>query len=171
MCLYVLSSASLSQYHSRHIISVSRCKCKYFLLCIWYGGVYFSWNVYCWSHGMYGWMWTLACTVCYVKPRLFLLHEKDVFTVSLFEQLVQHVFWNRGISLHVMNSCSSLYSMLYNIFFLKVVSQVRPAAYTMYNSLNWISFKRTDDRDTIYDGCNMIKGTHWVWSSNLGYVI
>lgn len=45
---------------------------------------------------------------------------------------------------------------------------MRPAAYTMYNSLNWISFKRTDDRDTIYDGCNMIKGTLWVWSSNLG---
>lgn len=48
---------------------------------------------------------------------------------------------------------------------------MRPAAYTMYNSLNWISFKRTDDRDAIYDGCNMIKGTHWVWSSNLVYVI
>lgn len=50
--------------------------------------------------------------------------------------------------------------MLYNIFFLKVVSRVRPAAYTMYNSLNQTSFKRTDDRDAIYDGCNMIKGTH-----------
>lgn len=48
---------------------------------------------------------------------------------------------------------------------------MRPAAYMMYKSLHWISFKRTDDRDTIYDGCNMIKGTHWVWSSNLGYVI
>lgn len=45
-------------------------------------------------------------------------------------------------------------------FFLEVVSEPRPAAYTMYNNLNWISFKRTDDRDTIYDGCNMIKGTH-----------
>lgn len=44
---------------------------------------------------------------------------------------------------------------------------MRPAAYTMYISLNQTSFKRSDDRDTIYDGCNMIKGTHWVWSSNL----
>lgn len=128
------------------------------LLCIWYGAVYFfmkcilliSWD---------GWM---ACTVCSVKPCLF-LPQREVYLLCVpFEQLVQHVFWNRGISLHIKTSCSSLYSKLYNtFFFLEVVSEPRPAAYTMYNNLNWISFKRTDDRDTIYDGCNMIKGTHW----------
>lgn len=37
-----------------------------------------------------------------------------------------------GISLHVKNSCSSLYDMLCNTSFLKVVSDVRPAAYAMY---------------------------------------
>lgn len=115
-----------------------------------------------------GWM---VCTVCYVKPRLFRPHERDVFTICPFWTigptcLLKQRYFSTG-----QNSCSSLYSMLYNTFFLKVVSKARPAAYTMYNSLNWISFKRTDDRDTIYDGCNMIKGTHWVWSSNLGYVI
>lgn len=139
------------------------------LLCIWYGGVYFSWNVYCWSHGMDEWMdgvYSLLCNRVCFRP-----HERDVFTIRPFWTigptcLLKQRYFSTG-----QNSCSSLYSMLYNTFFLKVVSGVRPAAYTMYNSLNWISFKRTDDRDAIYDGCNMIKGTHWVWSSNLVYVI
>lgn len=113
----------------------------------------------------------MACTVCYVKPCLF-LPQREVYLLCVpFEQLVQHVFWNRGISLHV-KTVVAVYTVCCITPFSKKSSQnVRPAAYTMYNNLNWISFKRTDDRDTIYDGCNMIKGTHWVWSSNLGYVI
>lgn len=80
-------------------------------------------------------------------------------------------FWNRGISLHIRTVVAVYTVCCVTPIFLTVVSKVRPAAYTMYSSLIWISFKRTDDRDIIYDGCNMIKGTHWVWSSNLGYVI
>lgn len=127
--------------------------------------------------------WMVCVQSVNVKPRLFPPHqraregeresgrERDVFTMCPFWTIGPTCFLKQRYFSTGQNSCSSLYSMLYNIFFLKVVSEVRPAAYTMYNSLNWISFKRTDARDTIYDGCNMIKGTHWVWSSNLGYVI
>lgn len=48
---------------------------------------------------------------------------------------------------------------------------MRLSANDIYNNLNWTSFKRSVDKDDIYDGCNMIQGTHKVWSSNLGYVI
>lgn len=142
--------------------------CKYFVFSV------FDMEV-CTFHEMYivdlmEWMDGVYCLLC-INHVCFRPHRRDVFTICPFWTigptcLLKQRYFSTG---H--NSCSSLYSMLYNTFFLKVVSNVRPAAYTMYNSLNWISFKRTDDRDTIYDGCNMIKGTHWVWSSNLGYVI
>lgn len=155
-CSYFVSCFTVSQYHGRHIIiNVSRSKCEYFVFSV------FDMEA-CTFHDIIllilwdGWM---VCTACYVKPCLSRLHGRDVFTTCSFWTigptcLLKQRYFSTG-----QTSCSSLYSMLYNTFFLKVVSKVRPAAYTMYNSQNWISFKRTDDRDTIYDGCNMIKGT------------
>lgn len=154
--VFFVSCFTVSQYHGRHIIIiVSRSKCEYFVFSV------FDMEA-CTFHDIIllilwdGWM---VCTACYVKPCLSRLHGRDVFTTCPFWTigptcLLKQRYFSTG-----QTSCSSLYSMLYNTFFLKVVSKVRPAAYTMYNSQNWISFKRTDDRDTIYDGCNMIKGT------------
>lgn len=121
----LVSLSFASESWSPH--NVSRCKCKYLLLCIWYGGVY--------VHEMYivNLMGCMACTVW-----LFLMRSIDCVP---FEQSVQDVFWNRGISLHVWNTCSSLYG----------VSKVRPAAYTMYNDWNWISFKRSEMLYTMMD--------------------
>lgn len=135
------------------IINVSRSKCEYFVFSV------FDMEV-CSFHEMYivdlmGWMdcvYSLLCKITSVVSSW----ERCIYYVSFWTigptRLLKQRYFSTGP-----NSCSSLYSMLYNISFLKVVSKERPAAYTVYNSLNWISFKRTDDRDTIYDGCNMIK--------------
>lgn len=70
---------------------------RFCLLCIWYGGAYFSWNVYCWALGMDG-VYSLLCKT----TSIFVLDRAEMYLLFVpFEQLVQHVFWNRGISLQV----------------------------------------------------------------------
>lgn len=87
-------SASWSP-HNHHCLKIQvRIFC---LLCIWYGGVYFSRDVYCWSHGWMDGVYSLLCKTTSVSSSW----QRDVFTMCPFEQLVQHVFWNRGISLQV----------------------------------------------------------------------
>lgn len=158
MLVFFVSCVTVSQCHGCHLITnVSRSRCEYlvisvfdmdavlFMKCIWL----LSWD------GMAG-VYSPSC-----KATALLIFIGEVYFLFVpFETigptcLLKQRYFSTG-----KNRCSSLYSMLFNTFFLIVVSEVRPAAYTMYNSLNWISFKRTDARDAIYDGCNMTKGTH-----------
>lgn len=107
---------TVSQYHGRHIIiNVSRSKCEYFVFSV------FDMEA-CTFHEMYivdltrwmdGWcvqsvMWNHVC---------FRPHERDVFTICPFWTigptcLLKQRYFSTG-----QNSCSSLYSMLYNTFF------------------------------------------------------
>lgn len=90
--LFLLHCLSVSWPSHNHCVYIQvRIFCH---LCIWYGGVYFSWNVYCWSHGMDG-VYSLLCKTMSV----FVLMREMYLLFVPFEQLVQHVFWNRGISL------------------------------------------------------------------------
>lgn len=80
-CAGILSSASLSQYHSRRIIiNVSRSKCEYFVFSVFDMELCtFSWSVYCWSHGMDGWhVHSLFCKTMSVSSS-----ERYIYYVSL----------------------------------------------------------------------------------------
>lgn len=112
---------------SRHIfINVSRSKCEYFVFSV------FDTET-CTFHEMYivalmGWMDGWMDGVY----SLFLPHERCIYYVSLFEQLVQHVFWNRGISLHIEPVVAVYTVRCMTPFFLKKSSLKRDLQHTHY---------------------------------------
>lgn len=103
LCSYSVSCFIVSQYHGRHIIiNVSRSKCEYFVFSV------FDMEV-CTFHEMYivdliGWMyeWMDGVYSLLCKTTSVFVPMRQMYLLFVpFEQLVQHVFWNRGISLQV----------------------------------------------------------------------
>lgn len=166
--VFFVSCFTVSQYHGRHIIiNVSRSKCEYFVFSV------FDMEA-CTFHDIIllilwdGWM---VCTACYVKPCLSRLHGRDVFTTCPFWTigptcLLKQRYFSTG-----QTSCSSLYSMLYNTFFLKVVSKV-DQQHTLCTIVKIGLVLRELMIEILYMmDAIWLKVLHWVWSSNLGYVI
>lgn len=139
----VLSCFSVLIGHQRRhiIINVSRSKCDYFVFSVFNMEacvLLMKCILLLWQDG-----WSVQS---YVKPHLFSSSWEMYLLLVAFEQLVQRVFWNRGISLQV-QTVVAVYTVCCITPFCWAVSELRWAAYTMYNSLTWTSFQRTDDRE------------------------
>lgn len=76
LCL-LLHCLSVSCRHIIINVSWSKRGCSVFSV---FGGVYFSWSVYCWFHELDGW----PVQSCYVKPHPFLPHEREMYLLCPF---------------------------------------------------------------------------------------